>query len=305
MMVFVGVDVGGTKTALGAVDLSGSVMLRRLELPTPPRAESGREFLDRIASGALALAIETGAAAIGVSLCELVAPDGTVGSAHRILWHGLPLAKAFAGGPPVAVEADVRAAALAEARLGAGRGFGDFLYVNLGTGISSCWVRDGRPHKGARGNALLLGSSPVEAFCGHCGKATSYIPEEMGGAAGLVARFAALGGDATSARDVFRAAADGDRRAVATLERAVLALGVGIGSAVNILDPEALVLGGGLALAGGAYDAPLERAIRDHIWSQETRALPILRATLGADSALIGAACVAGERALGADQGMA
>lgn len=305
MTVLVGVDVGGTKTAIGAIDFPGARPLRRLDLPTPPRAGTGHAFLDRVASRAMALAAETGATAIGVSLCELVAPDGTVGSAHRILWRNLPLAEAFAGGPPVAVEADIRAAALAEARLGAGRGLGDFLYVNLGTGVSSCWVRDGRPHKGARGDALLLGSSTVEAFCEPCGAARSYVIEELGGAAGLVARLRERGGDAASAGDVFRAAADGDRRAVETLDRAVLALATGIGLAVNILDPEALVLGGGLALAGGAYGAPLEARIRAHVWSPRARTLPILRAGLGADSALIGAACVAEERAHGIAQGIA
>lgn len=292
MTVFVGVDVGGTKTAIGAIDLPDARMLQRIELPTPPREATGRPFLEAVAARVLALCEDTGAAAIGVSLCELVAPDGTIGSAHRVLWQDLAIGDVLAG-RPVAVEADVRAGAAAEARLGAGRGFRDILYVNLGTGISSCWVRDGRPHKGARGHALLLASSPVEAVCGHCGERVSYVPEEVAGAAGLVSHYRAQGGEAVSARDVFRFAEQGDRRAVDILDRAALALGVGIGQAVNILDPEALVLGGGLAHAGGAYGAPLEARIRDHIWSPPARELPILRATLGADSALIGAACVA------------
>jgi glucokinase len=286
MTVFVGVDVGGTKTAIGAVAFPDARVLRREELPTPPREATGAAFLDEVARRANALAEEAGAKGIGVSICELVAPDGEIRSAHRVMWQGL--GEAFQH--PVVVEADVRAGAVAEARFGAGQGFRELLYVNLGTGVSSAWVRDGHPHKGARGNALLIGSSAVDTICPFCGEPHGYVPEEIAGAAGLVAEYRAAGGEAVAAGEVFAAAERGDARAVAVLERAVLALAVNIGLAVNVLDPEALVLGGGLALAGGAYGDALESAIRAHVWAGETRGLPILRARLGADSALIGAA---------------
>jgi len=287
----VGVDVGGTKTAIGVVDFRDAKVLRREELPTPARAATGAGFLEEVARRANALAEAVGASAIGVSICELVASDGEITSAHRVMWQGLRLDMAFAR--PVVVEADVRAGAVAEARFGAGRGFRDLLYVNLGTGVSSAWVRDGVAHKGARGNALLIGSSPVEVNCPFCGEPHGYVPEEIAGAAGLVAEYRAAGGAASTAGDVFAAAGRGDAQARAVLERAVLALGLNIGLAVNVLDPEALVLGGGLALAGGAYGDALEAAIRSHVWADTTRGLPILRARLGADSALIGAACAA------------
>lgn len=300
MKRFVGIDVGGTKTAIGVVELAEGRLVERCEFPTPPRAASGRAFLDHVAATAIYLAADSGASGIGVSLCELVAPDGAVRSAHRVLWSGFDLSASFGAGRTVTVEADVRAGAVAEARLGAGRGRRDLFYVNLGTGVSSCWLRDGRPHRGARGHALLLGSGAVETVCGHCGEATSYVPEEVAGAAALVRRFNAEGGDAHSPRDVFARAAGGDERASAVTEGAAQALAMNIGLAVNILDPDAVVIGGGLAQADGAYGVSLDDRIRAHVWSPETRSLPILRATLGADSALIGAALCAADA-----QGMA
>lgn len=299
---FVGVDIGGTKTALAIVTFPEARPLHRIEFPTPPRGGTGQPFLDEVARQARTLADEHHAQAIGISICELVGPNGAVKSAHRVAWKDLPVAGVFIGGPKVVVESDVRAGALAEARYGAGRGFHDLLYVNLGTGISSCWVSGGQPHRGARGNALVLGSSAVETVCEHCGERSSQVLEELAGAAGLVTRYNAAGGNASSARDVFEAAEKGDRQAADVLDRAVHALGAGIGHAIDILDPDALVIGGGLALAGGPYGEALEQAIRKHVWCEETRALPILRASLGADSALIGAAAYASGSVVGGRQ---
>lgn len=291
--IFVAIDIGGSKTAFAAVSFPEARLVERDEIPTPPRDATGAGFLADIAARARALATQHGARAIGVSVCELVSRDGKPTSSHRLAWDGLDPTAAFAGGPPLLIESDVRAGALAEARFGAGEGMHELLYVNLGTGVSSCWVSGGEPHRGARGNALVLANSPAGMRCVHCDRQTSQVPEDVAGAAGLLSRYRAAGGQASSAQAVFAAAAAGDAAASDVLEQAVHALGQAIGHAIDIIDPDALVIGGGLALAGGAYGAPLEAAIRAHVWAPDTRALPILRARLGADSALIGAAAAA------------
>jgi glucokinase len=302
--VCVGVDVGGTKTAIAGVRFPEGQLLERVQMPTPPRRASGAPFLAEVAVRAAALADQLGATAVGVSVCELVGADGGIDSDHRVLWRGLPITTAFSG-RIVVVDADVRAGATAEALFGAGIGFRDVLYVNLGTGISSCWMRAGSPHRGARGHALVLASSPIETVCPACGKGSAFAIEDVAGAAGLVAAYRAAGGTAASAREVFERAAEGDAGAAAVTESAAKMLGACIGFAINILDPEALVMGGGLAAAGGAYGELLETEIRAHIWSMATRALPIRRASLGADSALIGAAALAGDAAAGGRQARA
>jgi glucokinase len=98
---------------------------------------------------------------VGVGLCELVDLEGRVVSADTVDWRDVDVTGAFAA-PLVVVESDVRAAALAEARLGAGARRSPFLHVVVGTGASACLVVDGSPYAGARGRAIVLGAPPVE-----------------------------------------------------------------------------------------------------------------------------------------------
>ncbi|MGE0120263.1 MAG: ROK family protein [Dongiaceae bacterium] len=295
----VGIDVGGTKTALGVAAFPEGRLLCREAMDTPAGPAAGASFLDELcrrAAGLLewAAAQGTPVRAIGLSLCELVGRDGAVESAQRVSWRGLPVRARLAALAPAAVEADVRAAALAEARFGAGRGDGQILYLNVGTGISACWVKDGVPHAGARGHALAIASSLLSFACPHCGESSSYILEEIAGGPGLAAAYAARGGSpAASAREVIEAAARGDPAARAVVARATDALGLSVGLLVNALDPDALIVGGGLGAADGPYWDGLVDSVRRHVWSDATRTLPIRRAALGGDSALLGAAAAA------------
>lgn len=291
-----GIDVGGTKTAFCVARFPEGRITFRETFETPTGADAGAAFLARIAADTVRLldraaAEGTPCRAVGLSICELVDLAGNVTSSHRVPWSGLPVGKELGRSVPAVVEADVRAAALAEARWGAGRGDGQFLYLNVGTGISSCWVQDGVPHAGARGNALALASSPISFTCPHCGEPGSYVLEDIAGGAGLAALYSVRSGvPGATARDALSAAAAGESDAQALIDRATHALGVSLGLAINLLDPQAIVVGGGLGVAKGPYWDGLVRATRAHIWSDSTRALTFRPAALGADSALIGAA---------------
>jgi glucokinase len=294
----IGIDIGGTKTALCIAAFPEARLLHRTTIATPAGAASGMPFLGTLCRRAATLLRRSGrdgpCRGIGISICETVDLEGAVTSSHRVRWSGLPVRERFAALVPTVVESDVRAAALAEARFGAGRAYGDFLYLNVGTGISTCWVKDGRPHAGARGNALALASSPLSFTCPHCGKASSYVLEDVAGGAGLAACHAALGGRRVgSAKAVLQAAARGDRLAQQAIAQATHALGMSLGLAINVIDPQAVVVGGGLGAAEGPYWRRLVRETRKHVWSEATRTLPLRRATLGGDSALIGAAACA------------
>jgi glucokinase len=192
---------------------------------------------------------------------------------------------------PAVIEADVRAHALAEARYGAGRPYKLFVFITVGTGISSCLVQDGQPFAGARGNALVLASSPLTTTCTTCGAVQHPILEEYAAGPALVARYVqATARQATGAQDVLAAAYAGDTAASAIVASAGAALGVSIGWLVNVLDPEAVIIGGGLGTAGGLYWEQLVASTRAHIWADGSRELPILMAALGPDAGLVGAA---------------
>jgi glucokinase len=289
----IGVDVGGTKTAFGLVRFPEGGVIARREMPTPQGEASGAPFLDALCAAVTRLRDEEGStiAGIGVGVCELVDLDGTVSSSHRVHWKGLPVLQRFAAAAPTVIEADVRAAALAEARWGAGQGHRDLLYLNIGTGISTCWVKDGVPHAGANGHALAIASSPMASTCPACGTHSAYVLEDVAGGAALARLYgAAIKRDIPSASEVLAAAAEGEQRATVLLAEAARLIGVSVGLAINILDPEALVIGGGLGAREGPYWQAIESAIRSQVWSDAARRLPIRRAALGADSGLIGAA---------------
>lgn len=288
----IGVDIGGTKTAFGLVRFPDGQVIARHEMKTPQGAASGAAFLDDVCAAATRLRDETpDVKGIGLGLCELVDLDGAVSSGHRVHWTDLPVLGRLGKIAPAVIEADVRAAALAEARWGAGRKYRDLLYLNIGTGISTCWLKDGVAHAGANGHALAIASSPIAATCPACGTHSAYILEDVAGGAALAHLYGvATGREVGSASEVLAAAADGEPRAQALLEEAAQLIGVSVGLAINILDPEALVIGGGLGARDGFYWDAMEHAIRRQIWSERARRLPIRRAALGPESGLIGAA---------------
>jgi glucokinase len=194
----------------------------------------------------------------------------------------------------VVTETDVRAAAIAEAHLGAGQDYRLWVYVTVGTGISCCLVQNGRPLAGARGNALVMASSPLSVLCPSCGTHVEMVLEEFAGGPALARRYnEATGCSTTRAEEVLAAAAGGQPAAVEVVRTAGEALGNSIAFLANVLDPEAVVIGGGLGQAEGLYWTSLVDSMRRHIWADTTREIPVLRASLGNDAGFIGAAIAA------------
>ncbi len=290
----IGLDVGGTKVAGGVVDLAtGHVMLRDI---IPTGADRGGEAVlaDCVALAARLQqqAIQQGlqVMGIGIGVCELVDPAGNVTSAYNVDWRQLPVQQRLAALAPAVVESDARTAALAEARYGAGTEFPSFCYITVGTGISCCFVQDGKPLAGARGNALVLASMPLTTVCTTCGTTLHSVLEEFASGPALIARYnQASGRNLQIGQEVF-AAIEHDPSARAIVQSAGAALGNSVAFLCNVLDPAAVIVGGGLGLAGGLYWEAFVTATRAHIYAADTRALPILPAALGVDAGLIGAA---------------
>ncbi len=158
-------------------------------------------------------------------------------------------------------------------------------------------MQDGVPFPGARGNALISASSPLSAICTECGAYLEPILDDIAAGPALVARYNATGqANVHRAEEVMAAAASADPLAIEVVRTGGEALGNTLGFLVNVLDPEILIVGGGLGLAGGLYWRSFVSSTRRHIWSDTNRDLPILPAGLGVDSGLIGAATTAWRR---------
>lgn len=255
-----GIDIGGTKIAVGLVRFPEAKILACDLRPTRPE-RGGPAILDEVCAVAQALSRTLQVQAVGLALCELVDLSGNIVSHNCIPWETATVVKRLSAIAPVTIEADVRAAALAEALFGAGKPFKIFLYITIGTGISSCLVIDCKPYAGAHGLTGTFASSP-------------------------------LPGLDQSLEDLASGAALSRRAAVPAAAPTAEPLGAGIALLINTLDPAAVIIGGGLGLSGGLYWETLLASTRRHIWSPLHRDLPILPAATP-HSALLGAAATA------------
>lgn len=299
----IGIDVGGTKCAGGAIVLpAGSLLCRRLQ-PTLPDRGGEAVLADVIALaealGAEARLLGKSPLAIGVGVAELVDPEGRIQSEATIPWKGQSISARIQAATrlPTRLDADVRAAARAEAWLGSGRGLCSFLYVTVGTGISASLVINGVPYLGARGLTGTFASSQ-ELIPGDDGGLQTGPPlEQFSAGPALARRFSALRpGFSGTAPDVVALAESGDTEARSIVATAGQAVGGAIAQLVNVLDPEAVVLGGGLGLVEGLFRQSIGQALREHLYSEQHRDIPLFSARLKADAGWIGAALCAPHR---------
>jgi predicted NBD/HSP70 family sugar kinase len=300
----IGVDVGGTKTALGLIDASSLTLLDTRLIPTG-RERGGEAVLRDITEHAAALA--TAAAregrrtvGLGVAVPEIVDLSGRITSSAVIpRWNELPVAEVLGEIAPAVLEADVRAAAFAEASLGAGRDYGYHLFLTVGTGISYCAVGAGRPFAGAHGGALNVGTSVLALLPDEqAGPAApggpdagAFVLEQAASGSALVRRHAALGGTAQRAEDVLAAARGGNPVAAGVVEAGAKALGIGIALLLNVLDPEAVIVGGGLGSADTEYWTSARRWAR-HFAHEHAARTVLMRSQIGPDAGVIGAGLV-------------
>jgi len=288
-----GIDVGGTKIAAGVVTRAGKLLFHRRLLTGAERGgEAALRDVETLSVELINRAEEAGLKVAGIGLCvaELVDLEGNVTSGHTIKWNGWPIRERLSRIAPTVIESDVRAAALAEAIYGAGRGFEIFLYLTVGTGISCCLVMHKRPYAGAHGDALICASSPLTSSCAECGASNKVALEDYASGPALARRYQPYSQEKISrAEEVIKAAQGGDARAIEIVRSAGDALGVTAGLLVNTLDPEAVVVGGGLGGAEGFYWECFLNSTREHIWAEARRNLPITHAAL-ARNGVIGAA---------------
>ena len=294
-----GVDVGGTNIRAGLF-LPRSRSLRHVRAIPTEAAAGGRQALARAAAMAREV-VEAGSRdglsvhKVGIGVPELVGPGGKIESRAVLHWRSGRVHKAFATFGEVTIASDVRAAALAESRLGAARGHPSFLYVGIGTGISSTLFVGGRPWAGAHGHALAFASGPTCASEIRDGR-TVYAPlESRASGPALVCRAKAQGYDASDAAEVCRAARARGGVARRVVDAAATELAAHVAILVNALDPSLVVVGGGVGAAPGRYWSSFRAALPRFAWGRIARNLRVRRARLGARGGMIGAALCAAE----------
>jgi glucokinase len=308
----IGVDLGGTKIETVVADADGTVLGEDLR-PTLA-AEGPSAVIARIADSIHEACTKANVAAadtlgIGISSPGPAKPkEGIVTDAPNLPgWHNIHVTKLLsdAVGVPSLLENDANAAAYGELRFGAARGLQHIVYVTLGTGIGGGIIIDGKIYEGASGAAgevghmIVLPDGPV-CNCGNrgCVEALSAGPAIARDAAALIAggkaaKLAELAGESPpTAKLVYAAALQGDDEAREIIHRAGYYLGLGLVGILNIFDPQALILGGGLVNMGDLYLGPALDTARKGAFPQITADALITTAKLGSRAGALGAAAL-------------
>ncbi len=280
--VAIGIDIGGTKIAGALVDQDGA--LRHEEIVATPQSRHGADS-GSTETIALLKRLETEAEQaecrvlrVGIGVPEYVAPDGQINSSLVLASHS-QLPTTTTKGVPVVFDSDVRCAARAESELGRGRTLSSFLFVSIGTGISHTLVIAGRIWTGARGEAIALGELPVDRSIAIRPDAPLTVEEQASGRA-----IEQVLSSRSAPDDAHQTLEDVSAQAGRIVAQA-------LATAVYLIDPAAVIIGGGLGTSEGPFNEALV-----HNYSHSTRrasAPPLLRAELGEHAGVIGAGLLA------------
>lgn len=306
-------DYGGTKHSAALLARGERTWLAQARTYSPPGADARYDQATMLRMAHELLARHPGRLlTIGVSFGGPVdAGRGLVRLSHHVPgWEETPLRAWLEAefGVPAAVDNDANVAALGEWRYGAGQGCRSLLYVTVSTGIGGGWVLDGRIYSGADGMAGEIGHMVVRpggaaCVCGKrgcleaeaCGPAIARLARErltqQPDAAGALLALTYGRPEAITGELVARAAQAGDRLAGEVLAHAAGMLGFGIGAAINLMNPELVVLGGGVTKSGPRYWKLVRKAARAHALPQMR--VEIMPAALGDDAPLWGAVALA------------
>jgi len=307
----IGVDIGGTNVKIALVNKNGEISFPKT---VPTRAEMGYEYtISNITQCIKDLMAEAGISknsleGIGFGFPGQIDCDNGV---VRILpnipgWINVPIAEIMQKefNVSVKVDNDVRCMALAESTYGAGQGCKNLICITIGTGIGSGLIINGKLVRGASNAAGEIGHIKLEMhdglLCG-CGDSGCFEAYASGPSIVAMAKEYVQGGKSAKYRElagsidgitpaiVAQAAQEGDVVAQKIFERMGEYLGIGLASVVNLLNPEKIVIGGGVADAGDILFTPLRKTLKDRAMPIQAEAVEVVHAKLGNTAGIIGA----------------
>lgn len=312
-MFTIGIDIGGTKIAGGLVDRSGAIT-ERFQCPTPA-SEGAQAIMARVVEMAASLRRASGGKIEGIG----VASGGQIDPRTGVVIHATDLLPGWKGtriteiieerfGVKARAMNDGSAAALGEGRFGVAKGISDFVLLTLGTGVGGGIVADGRLINGALGVAGSIGHMVIDCDGRKCNCGSRGCLEAYVSGTAILSRMTELAGERGYDSTFIRRLTSGeprhsnlmcdaidDRIGSEVIREAGEYLGWGFVSLLHLLNPALLIIGGGVAVLGDALLDPAKEIVRRYSLRGEWDPVRIVRAELGNNAGLVGAASLVWE----------
>ncbi len=300
-------DLGGTNLRIAVLDRDGQLLFR-VQADTP-RASDESEVVKTAVHLANQCRDKIGSEPLGFGFAIpaiLGADEGAIFSSPNLPeLVGRPLGKAVEDrlGVEVTLENDANAAAIGEHWRGSSSEFASSIFLTLGTGVGGGIILDGKPLRGPDGTAGEIGHTCVEPLGPPCACGSRGCLEQFSSATAIVRIANELRPEFQdsklpepgkyTAKDVYEIGSDGDPLCIEAFRRAGMYLGIAVGGLINVLNPEAIVIGGGAAAGWNLFVGPMRSEIAKRAFREPAERARILRASLGSDAGIIGAAFLA------------
>ena len=271
-MKTIGVDIGGTKTAIAIIDDKNGKIYKKLLIPSK-KYRDDKKNLNTIIKNILDLSNKNKIKNIGIGVPELINNKGIIKGNYNFNWHNKNLVNYFPKNFNIIVNSDVRCHLLAEKFFGVAKNYKNFAYINIGTGLSYAQFKDKKIYAGAKGYAIHFASSKITLYDWKKNKKISLIPEDYYSGKQLI-KILSINNNVKKKKILKNVA-----ESMASL----------IGSLINTIDPDKIVLGGGVIINNSYFKKILIEYIRKFILADEVKKINIKTSKLTNNTGLLGA----------------
>ena len=272
-MKTVGVDIGGTKTAIAIVDTNKGSISSKIVIPSK-KYRDDKKNLNLIINSSIELAKAHKIKHIGIGVPELINNHGIIKGNYNFKWNNYNLTKFFPSNYFIKVDSDVRCHLLAEQKFGKGKNINNFIYINIGSGLSYAQFKEKKIYSGSRGYAIHFASSLISLYDWKKNKKISLVPEDF-----------YSGKDILKIEKIFK---DTNKRKKILIHVSE-SIGSLIASLINSVDPQQIILGGGVIVNNIFLKNNIIKFTKKYILAKEAKKIKISVSKFKDNTGILGA----------------